>query len=176
MGGVPDADFIEESPERPVRRTPARGAKTRRPSCEPIPLVGYLGMKRVIPPLILLMGLMLMYDGYSLGARKLTLLQSGIASWYGERQPTADGEKFNPHDFTAASRHLPFNTVVKVTNEKNGRSVDVRINDRGPYVKGRVLDLSEAAAKSLDIKDSGTAPVKIEMEQPPPSAEAAPSP
>jgi rare lipoprotein A len=96
-------------------------------------------------------------------------VQSGVASWYGCEQQgvlTANGETFNRHKFTAASRHLNFNSVVRVTNEKNGRSVNVRINDRGPYAKGRVLDLSEAAAKSLDMKASGTAPVKIEMVQP----------
>jgi len=132
--------------------------------------------------LVLLMGLMLIYDGYCLGARtvatSLKFMQSGVASWYGSEQQgmlTADGETFNRHKFTAASRHLPFNSVVRVTNEENGRSVDVRINDRGPFVKGRILDLSEAAATTLDMKKSGTAPVKIEMVQTPPAA-AAPSP
>jgi len=127
-------------------------------------------------PLVFLMGLMLIYDGYSLGARvkvpSLKFLQSGIASWYGREQQgrlTASGEIFNRHKFTAASRHLPFNTVVHVTNVKNGRSVDVRINDRGPFEKGRILDLSEAAADSLDMKKTGTAPVKIEVMQPPSS-------
>jgi rare lipoprotein A len=132
--------------------------------------------------LVLLMGIMLIYDGYCLGARpmatSLKFMQSGVASWYGREQNgllTANGETFNRHELTAASRHLPFNTVVRVTNEKNGHSVDVRINDRGPFSKGRVLDLSEAAADSLDMKKSGTAPVKIEMVQPA-SAEAVPSP
>ena len=122
------------------------------------------------------MGLMLIYDGYCLGEREvissLTFVQSGVASWYGREQQgklTANGETFNRHKFTAASRHLPFNTVVRVTNEENGRNVDVRINDRGPYVHGRILDLSEAAANSLDMKNSGTAPVKIEVVQPPPA-------
>jgi rare lipoprotein A len=133
-------------------------------------------------PLVLLMGLMLIYDGYCLAAREmfpsLTFVQSGVASWYGREQQgrlTADGETFNRRNFTAASRHLPFNTVVRVTNERNGRSVDVRINDRGPYKKGRVLDLSEAAANSLDMKKSGTAPVEIQVVEPA-SAEAATSP
>jgi len=133
-------------------------------------------------PLVLLMGLMLIYDGYCLAARELvpslTFVQSGVASWYGREQHgrlTADGEIFNRHKFTAASRHLPFNTVVRVTNEANGRSVQVRINDRGPYAKGRVLDLSEAAADSLDMKGSGTAPVKIQVVEPA-STEAGTSP
>ena len=122
------------------------------------------------------MGLMLIYDGYCLGARvkipSLRFLQSGVASWYGHEQQgrlTASGETFNRHKFTAASRHLPFNTVVRVTNERNGRSVQVRINDRGPYEKGRVLDLSEAAAESLDMKKTGTAPVKIQAVEPAPA-------
>ncbi len=128
------------------------------------------------------MGLMLIYDGYSLADREaassLVFVQSGVASWYGREQQgklTADGEVFDRHDLTAASRHLPFNSIVRVTNEKNGRSVQVRINDRGPFAKNRVLDLSEAAANRLDMKASGTAPVKIEMIEPP-SAEAATSP
>jgi rare lipoprotein A len=137
-------------------------------------------MSRLRLLLVLLMGLMLIYDGYCLGARvmapSLRFLQSGVASWYGREQQgdlTANGETFNRHKMTAASRHLPFNSVVRVTNEKNGRSVQVRINDRGPYEKGRVLDLSEAAAESLDMKKSGTAPVKIEVVEPA-SAEGAP--
>jgi len=123
--------------------------------------------------LVLIMGLMLIYDGYCLAERRIspsfTVVQSGRASWYGREQHgklTANGETFNRHKFTAASRHLPFNTEVKVTNENNGHSVNVRINDRGPFVKGRILDLSEEAADSLDMKKSGTVPVKIEMVEP----------
>lgn len=129
-------------------------------------------------PLVLLIGLMLLYDGYSLAALRssmametLTYLQSGVASWYGVEEHgklTANGEHFNRYAMTAASRTIPFNSVVRVTNEKNGRSVDVRINDRGPYKKGRVLDLSEAAADTLDMRTSGTAPVKIEVVKPVP--------
>jgi rare lipoprotein A len=128
------------------------------------------------------MGLFLIYDGYCMAAREtipaLTYVQSGVASWYGseeEGKPTADGETFNRHELTAASRKLPFNTVVRVTNQDNGRSVQVRINDRGPFVHGRVLDLSEAAADILDMKKSGTAPVNIQVVAPG-SAEAVASP
>jgi rare lipoprotein A len=124
-------------------------------------------------PLVISMGLMLIYDGYCLAERErtasLVFVQSGIASWYGleeEGRLTSSGEIFNRHDFTAASRHLPFNTIVRVTNERNGRSVDVRINDRGPFVKGRILDLSEAAADTLHMQKSGVAPVKIELVKP----------
>lgn len=89
----------------------------------------------------------------------------GKASWYGPRfhgRKTASGEPFNQHDLTAAHRSLPFGTRVKVTNLKNGKSVVVRINDRGPYAKGRVIDLSRAAAKRLDMLRSGVAQVRVE--------------
>jgi rare lipoprotein A len=132
--------------------------------------------------LVLLMGIMLIYDGYCIAARglvsSLPFVQSGMASWYGIEQQghrTANGETFNRHKLTAASRQLPFDTVVEVTNQKNGRSVEVRINDRGPFKKGRVIDLSEAAANRLDMEKSGTAPVKIQVVQPP-SAESVTSP
>lgn len=134
--------------------------------------------------LVLLMGMMVLYDGYCLAARPsiatdtFTYIQSGIASWYGREEQgklTADGERFDRHSFTAASRRLPMNSVVRVTNENNGRTVEVRINDRGPFVKGRVLDLSEAAADTLDMKKSGTAPVRIEeVKTPAAQAPAAP--
>ncbi len=91
--------------------------------------------------------------------------QSGMASWYGAEQGrhTASGENFDPEAFTAASRHLPFNTILHVTNTLNGRSVDVRINDRGPWSHGRILDLSSAAADVLQMKKAGTVPVVIEI-------------
>jgi rare lipoprotein A len=120
-------------------------------------------------PLVLSIGLMLIYDGYTFAARSSPgrdFIQTGIASWYGREEQgkmTASGERFDRHDFTAASRRLPMNSVVRVTNEGNGRSVEVRINDRGPFVHGRILDLSEAAANTLDMKTSGTAPVKVEL-------------
>ena len=104
--------------------------------------------------------------------------ERGDASWYGpdfQGKTTADGEIFNMYDLTAAHRHLPFGSVVRVTNLTNGASVEVRINDRGPFVKGRILDLSEAAADVLDMKKTGTAPVKIEVVEPA-SAEATDAP
>lgn len=89
----------------------------------------------------------------------------GLASYYAEPyngRPTASGEIFDTYqDMTAAHRTLPFNTVVKVTNEENGRNVQVRINDRGPFVEGRVIDLSLKAARELDIVRAGLAPVKL---------------
>jgi len=87
----------------------------------------------------------------------------GNASWYGEAQMTASGERFNKHALTAAHRTLPLGTRVRVTNTRNGRSVTVRINDRGPYGKGRIIDLSEAAAKQLDMIEAGVVPVTLEV-------------
>ena len=90
----------------------------------------------------------------------------GMASYYGydgSSNRTASGQRFNPEEMTAAHRSLPFGTQVRVTNTHNGRSVVVRINDRGPYVRGRVIDLSAAAARILGMIGSGVAPVHIEV-------------
>jgi len=89
-------------------------------------------------------------------------LRMGFASWYAGFR-TASGEAFRADDLTAASRILPFNTHIRVTNLWNGRSVVVRINDRGPYVRGRVVDLTPKAAATLGMKKHGTAPVYIEI-------------
>lgn len=88
---------------------------------------------------------------------------TGIASFYWQEQMTSSGERFDRTAFTAAHRTLPFDTRVKVTNLANGRSVVVRINDRGPFKAGRVIDLSEAAAKSIDMTGRGIAQVRVEV-------------
>lgn len=91
--------------------------------------------------------------------------QITVASWYGwgfARRPTASGEPFNPMALTAAHRTLPLGTRVRVTNLRNGRSVVLRINDRGPYHKGRGIDLSREAAHRLRMVDQGLARVRIE--------------
>lgn len=93
-------------------------------------------------------------------------VQEGMASWYGgslHGGPTASGERFDKNAMTAAHRTLPMNTRVRVTSKRNGRTVVVRINDRGPYGKGRIIDLSEAAAKRLDMIDAGVVPVRVEV-------------
>lgn len=93
-------------------------------------------------------------------------IQTGTASWYGKPfhgKTTSNREIFNMYELTAAHLTLPFNTMVMVTNLDNGKSVIVRINDRGPFVKDRVIDLSYAAAKLLDMIHSGVAPVKLEV-------------
>lgn len=90
----------------------------------------------------------------------------GMASYYGydgSGNRTATGERFNPEGLTAAHRHLPFGTRVRVTNTRNGRSVVVRINDRGPFIRGRIIDLSVAAARILGMMGSGVAPVRVEI-------------
>jgi rare lipoprotein A len=81
--------------------------------------------------------------------------QCGGASWYALYSQTASGEQMDPSELTAAHRSLPFGTKLKVTNQKNGKTVVVRINDRGPFVKGRVIDLSKAAARQLGFISSG---------------------
>lgn len=83
----------------------------------------------------------------------------GRASWYALTSKTASGERMNPSAMTAAHRSLPFGTKLKVNNPKNGRSVVVRINDRGPFIKGRVLDLSKAAAQQLGFVRAGHAKI-----------------
>lgn len=97
------------------------------------------------------------FDGYT---------QIGIASWYGDKEhgnKAASGEKFNRYAYTAAHKSLPFGTVARVTNLQNGKDVVVMINDRGPFIRGRVIDLSYASARSIELIKTGTAKVKIEV-------------
>ena len=92
--------------------------------------------------------------------------QTGFASWYGKTHNgrlTANGERFDMGAMTAAHRDLPFNSVVRVTNVQTGETVKLRINDRGPYEHGRIIDLSAAAAAQLGIAEAGTALVRIEV-------------
>ncbi|WP_375457395.1 septal ring lytic transglycosylase RlpA family protein [uncultured Methylobacterium sp.] len=87
--------------------------------------------------------------------------QSGAASWYGSGHRTASGERFNPNGMTAAHRSLPFGTRVRVENARTGRSVVVRINDRGPFVRGRIIDLSRGSARALGM--GGTSYVSLHV-------------
>ena len=90
----------------------------------------------------------------------------GYASYYADKyhgRQTANGEIFNMHDYTAAHRNLPFGTVLMVTNTENGKKVKVRVNDRGPFVKGRILDLSLQAAKDIGLIKTGVAKVNIKI-------------
>jgi len=92
--------------------------------------------------------------------------ETGKASYYGGRwigRLTANGERYHSGDCTAAHKHLPFNTMVRVTNLRNNKSVIVRINNRGPYAKGRILDLSIVAAKKIEMIGDGIVPVRAEV-------------
>lgn len=94
------------------------------------------------------------------------VIEDGVASWYGPNfhgKLTANGETYDMDGMTAAHRTLPFETVVRVENKENGKTVDVRINDRGPFAKDRIIDLSRAAAEEIDMKDNGTAKVEITL-------------
>lgn len=97
-------------------------------------------------------------------SRKVT--ETGMASFYGagdgyHGKKTANGETFNKNRFIAAHKTLPFGTIVKVKNLGNGQTVKVRINDRGPFVKGRIIDLSEKAAKKINMRQQGVAEVQL---------------
>jgi rare lipoprotein A (peptidoglycan hydrolase) len=95
--------------------------------------------------------------------------QVGTASWYGEQfqgKPTASGEPFDMRDFTAAHPSLPLGTFVKVTNLRNGKTVVVRINDRGPVVEGRIIDVSYNAARALGFRERGVQRVRLDLYQP----------
>ncbi len=93
------------------------------------------------------------------------LASQGIASFYSEGARTASGEKFDAHELTAAHPTLPFGTRLRVTNVANGQSVTVRVNDRGPYVPGRVVDVSYSAAEALGMVGGGVAKVKLDVVQ-----------
>jgi rare lipoprotein A len=93
-------------------------------------------------------------------------VEEGVASWYGipfQGRRTSNGEIYDMHEYTAAHRTLPFNAVVRVTNLRNGKQTEVRINDRGPFVADRVIDLSLSAAQAIDMVGTGTAPVRLEI-------------
>jgi rare lipoprotein A len=97
--------------------------------------------------------------------------ETGVASWYGfpyHGRRAASGEIYDMQQLTAAHRTLPFQTWIEVTNLSNGKQVDVRINDRGPFAKGRILDLSQAAARDIDMLRAGTARVRLKVIAPPP--------
>lgn len=122
--------------------------------------------------LIVLLVLSIFYDPAAVLAvsseneKSYSRQQVGIASYYGGRfhgRRTANGERYDKNKLTAAHNSYPFGTVVRTTNLKNGRSVVVRINDRGPYVRGRIIDLSVRAAKELDLLERGITKVKVEV-------------
>ena len=117
---------------------------------------------------ILLLGIFCFMWGCSpccLGSAQSSYVQYGMASYYGDKfhgKKTASGEIFNKWDYTCAHKKLPFGTRLRVTNLKNKKSVIVRVNDRGPFVKGRIVDLSYAAAKKIGMITYGVVKVKLE--------------
>ena len=122
-------------------------------------------MKRIIFIFVLGFSLAVLCSAQAGEANRGIFYQEGIASWYGREfngRPTASGEIFNDSQFTAAHPVLPFGTMLRVTNQYNNRTVTVRVNDRGPFVAARILDLSRAAAEQLDMIGSGTALIKLE--------------
>ncbi|MDR2942650.1 MAG: septal ring lytic transglycosylase RlpA family protein [Treponema sp.] len=110
--------------------------------------------------------MMVLFVPYRLQAQETEIFrQEGIASWYGKEfdgRPTASGEIFDSSQLTAAHPSLPFGTVLVVTNRHNNKKVTVKVNDRGPFVAARIIDISKAAAEQLDMISTGTAPVSIE--------------
>lgn len=105
-------------------------------------------------------------QGAKILVSKAKSAQTGMASWYGGRwigRKTANGERYHHEDLTAAHRTLPFGTFVRVTNLRNKKSTVVRINNRGPYIKGRIIDLSKRAATHLGLISSGVARVQVEV-------------
>ncbi|TVT40426.1 septal ring lytic transglycosylase RlpA family protein [Hymenobacter setariae] len=100
------------------------------------------------------------------GSSKSTFTQSGQGSYYADKfrgRPTASGTPYRPSKLTAAHNTLPFGTKIRVTNTRTGRSVKVTVNDRGPHVKGRIVDLSKKAARKIGLVDAGVAPVQLKV-------------
>jgi rare lipoprotein A len=127
-----------------------------------------VGIRGVVAALAVVMVPILAGDApaQARGAVVPVFVQQGVASWYGpgfHGRRTASGVRFNQHDLTAAHRRLPLGTRAVVTNLKNGRTVEVEINDRGPYKRGRIIDLSRGAAERLGMKDAGVMPVRVEV-------------
>ncbi len=107
-----------------------------------------------------------LFEGHKPKLVSTGYIQTGIASWYGagfHGGPTASGERYDMNDLTAAHPSLPFGTLLRVTNLRNGREVIVRVNNRGPYVRNRILDLSKEAARQLGMVGSGLAKVRVEV-------------
>jgi len=97
------------------------------------------------------------------GSSKRQAVMLGLASFYSEDRETASGERFDKHKLHAAHRTLPFGTRLRVTNVRNGRSVTVRVNDRGPFVRGRIVDVTSAAAEALGMVDDGVVKVTLDI-------------
>ena len=122
----------------------------------------FMGISLVLPATVLFAKETASHKSRAAHTKPIT----GMASYYGGKfhgKRTASGEIFNKNAMTAAHRSLPFGTKVKVTNLRNGRTVLVRVNDRGPHVRGRIIDISQAAAKKIGLLHAGTVRVKLEV-------------
>jgi len=134
----------------------------------PAPLLGAL-VAALVPVMFTGCAVLEHPSGPALYESKPLSVETGKASFYGGRwigRLTANGERYRSEDCTAAHKKLPFNTKVRVTNLKNGRSVIVRINNRGPYARGRILDLSVVAARKIEMTGDGIVPVRAEVLKP----------
>ncbi len=121
-------------------------------------------VSKIVPLLAISALLLASCAPYHAGKKPISYRAKGEASWYGpgfHGRKTANGEKFSQNALTAAHKTLPLGTTVKVTNLENDKSVVVRINDRGPFVKGRIIDLSKGAAKEIGLIGTGTAHVEV---------------
>jgi len=115
-------------------------------------------MKKILGAIFIGVALVATTQIAQTGVRK-----TGMASWYKMGKITANGERFKPGGLTAAHRYLPFGTWVRVTNLRNGRKVVVRINDRGPFIKGRIIDLAYGAARRIGLHRSGVTRVRLDI-------------
>lgn len=138
-------DAYRNEPATPVQTTPNRSQSVHRATMRPYEVMG----KTYYPTMV-----------------RVGDIQQGVASWYGSDfhgKRTSNGEVYNMYAMTAAHKTMPMNTMLRVLNTDSGQSAVVRINDRGPFVKSRIIDLSFSAAKRLGIDRRGTAPVRIEV-------------
>src|SRR5579862_5541884 len=153
---VPGIEPQVQQPEpRPAQTAPRQTRKATRPDRKPVAAKTPTAKARAI-----------VRDAKQANKASGSHAQVGVASWYGKqfaKKKTANGEKFSPNLPTAAHRTLPLGTHIKVTNLENGQSTTVRVTDRGPYERGRVIDLSQSAATDIGMKHDGVAPVKIEV-------------
>jgi rare lipoprotein A len=120
-------------------------------------LIRFEPLRWLLPALVLLAGC---------GGSRNAFTQSGQGSYYADKfagRPTTSGAPYRPGKMTAAHNTLPFGTRIKVTNVRNGKSVKVTVNDRGPHVKGRIVDVSRKAAEKLDLVDAGVVPVQLKV-------------
>ncbi|QIB35870.1 septal ring lytic transglycosylase RlpA family protein [Ancylobacter pratisalsi] len=118
-------------------------------------------MRRVVVAAFATGAVFVAFGDAALAGKKAEVATSGMASYYGYSGRTANGERHSAKAMTAAHRSLPFGTKVRVTNVSNGRSVVLRINDRGPFVRGRIIDVSTSAAEILGFRKRGVAKVEI---------------